>query len=653
MTHQPAFSRASPSISMELLTATDAQIDEAVAFTDPMVLRGLIYQLTGDESIAATAVVPTRFFFAQASALASPDDVAMIQRKAASFLKAHRDSGAHRLDIGPRERLAKSLALTSGEAIPARELDMWIEESAIDPWARAAHWPKVPTPAQLQNFSVIVVGAGMGGLGAAVQLKQAGIDYRVIEKNGGVGGTWFENRYPGARVDTPSRAYTHIFGADFIFSHPFAPQSENERYFNWVADQHQLREHISFNTEISSMTWDEQSERWNIVASGPAGEERYAANAIICASGLLARPNVPVLPGMDSFKGESFHTARWPAELDLKGKRVAVVGTGATGYQMVPELANLTDHVYLFQRKPQWVFELPGYRHELPPQLNWLDRNLPFHINFMRLRTNWLTGEHVYSPIFSVDPEWSDPYTRSALNKEVRDARIAYIQQKFASRPEMIDRMIPPHPPFSARPLLVDADYNIYDALLREDVTLVSGGIERVTERGVVSQGEEYPVDVIVYATGFKANELLWPMEVTGVGGRTVEQFWETDGARAYVAGSMMPGFPNLFMLYGPNTNPAAGGGIVNHEEMVTRFAIEWIQALITEGRGSVEVTSQAFARYNQTLDEREAGKTYTDPRAQNFFMNQHLRSSVMCPFAPSELWNWLKHADRSDFTVK
>lgn len=638
---------------LELLNVTDEEIQQIIKFTDPMVLRGLIYQLTGDESLAKTKVAKARFFFAQAYSPASTDDTDLIQVKAFEFLKRYRDEGAGAIDIGPTERLARSLALTCGEEIPEDELAMWIEEAAIDPWARTANWPAQPSAHQIEDFSVIVVGAGMGGLGAAVQLKKAGIRYTVIEKNPAVGGTWYENRYPGARVDTPSRAYTHIFGADFIFSHPFAPQSENERYFNWVADQHELRPHIRFNTEVRSMVWDEAAKLWSVKVTGREGEQTLQANAIICASGLLARPNLPTLPGMESFKGRAFHTARWPADLDLAGKRVAVIGTGATGYQMVPELADLTGHVYLFQRKPQWVFELPGYRHPLPPQVNWLDRNLPFHINFMRFRTNWLTGEHVYSPIFSIDPEWPDPHTRSALNKEVRDGRIAYIREKFASRPEMIDSMIPPHPPFSARPLLVDADYNIYDALLRDDVSLVTGGIERITETGIISAGKEYPVDVIVYATGFKANELLWPMEVRGVGGQTVEELWAIDGARAYTSGSMLPGFPNLFMLYGPNTNPAAGGGIVNHEEMVTRFAIECMQQLIVEGKRQVDVTQDGYWRYNHMLDEREAGKTYTDPRAQNFFMNRFARSSVMCPFAPSELWKWLRYPDRNDLIME
>jgi 4-hydroxyacetophenone monooxygenase len=628
-------------VRSELLLASDAEIDEAIKFTDTMALRGLIYQLTGDEELANVKVEKVRVFFADAYAPAGDDGAALIRSKAAAFLKSYRDGGAGPIGPGPMERLPKSLALSAGEALIESELPMWIEETAIDPWSRALDAKIPPGP----NFTVAVIGAGMGGLGAAVQLAKAGIPYFIIEKNGEVGGTWYENRYPGARVDTPSRAYTHIFGADFVFDYPFSPQADNEKYFNWVADHFGVRENIRFNTEVTSMDWDEAAQIWRI----RAGEQTFTANAIICASGLLARPNLPILPGIDSFNGPAFHTARWPADLDVTGKRVAVIGTGATGYQLVPELANLAGHVTLFQRKPQWIFAVPGYLSKLPPAVTWLDRNLPYHINFMRFRTNWLTGEHVYGDVFNLDPDWPGVDDKSALNREIRDARIAYIRESFAGNPELAGAMIPPHPPFSARPILVDDAYNIYHAIQREDVTLVTSGVDRVTATGVVAGDTHYPADVIVYATGFKANDLLWPMTIRGRGGVTIGDLWARDGCRAYASGSMIPAFPNFFMLYGPNTNPANGGGIVNHEEMVTRFALECCARLIKDNKCAVEVSQAGFERFNALLDTRERGKIYTDPRAQNFFMNPHGRSSVMCPFAPSELWQMLKPLPEKD----
>ena len=638
-------------VRSELLDASDAQIDAAVRTSDPMALRGLIFQLTGEEDLVDVATRQQRIFMAEAAIPATDKDIDFIFDRAAAFLKRYRDEGALPIGPGPLERLAKSLALAAGEALDPVELEMWTEETAINPWARELKWPSTPPKDSLEAFSVAVIGAGMGGLGAAVQLQRAGIPYFIIEKNDDVGGTWYENRYPGARVDTPSRAYTHIFGADYVFDYPFSPQEQNEDYFRWVADKHCLRKKTYFNTEVRRMTWDEAESEWVIETDTADGPRTFRAKGVISATGLLARPNVAAFEGEGAFKGQMFHTARWPQDLDYSGKRVAVIGTGATGYQLVPVIAQSAAHVVLVQRKPQWIFDVPGYLAPLNPEVTWLDRNLPYHINFMRFRTNWLTGEHVYGEVFNLEPEWTgtDGISRSRLNAEVIADRKAYIRSKFAERPDLIEAMTPIHPPFSARPILADAEYNIYDALLGEKVTLATGSVDRITETGLVVAGQEYAADIIVKATGFRANDLLWPMEIKGRSGQTVEEFWSKDGCRAHVAGSTMPGFPNMFIIYGPNTNPAQGGGIVNHEEMVTRFALECFAKLILEDKKSVEVSGSAFERYNELLDKRERLKIYTDDRAQNFFLNKHRRSSVMCPFGPSELWKMLREQNQDD----
>ncbi|MDT5299475.1 MAG: 4-hydroxyacetophenone monooxygenase, partial [Mycobacterium sp.] len=218
----------------ELLEATDEMIEDAVKYADPMVLRGLIYQLTGDESLQGTEVASVQFGFLEAQMPASRAAAALIQSKAAEFLKAYRDRGAGDISVGPQTRLQRSLGLAAGADIPDTEIDMWLEQLALDPWARGHVWHEQrPSPERLQQFTVAVIGAGMGGLNAAVQLKHAGIPFTLLEKNSGVGGTWYENRYPGARVDSPSRAYTHIYGVDFPLPGAFSEQAANEKYFNW------------------------------------------------------------------------------------------------------------------------------------------------------------------------------------------------------------------------------------------------------------------------------------------------------------------------------------------------------------------------------------------------------------------------------------
>jgi 4-hydroxyacetophenone monooxygenase len=628
---------------LELLDATDETIEDAVRFADPMILRGLLYQLTGDASVAATEVRSRVLGLAEAMVLAHASDAELLQTKAAELLKSLRDSGAGDVGVGSLDRLPTSLSLACGEEIPAADVELWVEQVALDPWARALTWRKEPAPERLQEFSVVVIGAGGGGLGAAVYLERAGVPYVVVEKNTGVGGTWFENRYPGARVDTPSRAYTHTFGAGFEYPNPFCAQVENEKYFNWIADEFGVRDHIEFETEVKSVIWDEDAKVWEISAVGPTGPRTWRANAVISGVGFLARPNVPNIEGLAEFEGPVFHTARWPSDLDLSDKRVAVIGSGCTSYQMVPELAEMAGHTYLFQRTPNWCFDVPGYRSPYPPQVNWLDRNLPYFNNFARFRSCWLSGPEKLGAAFNADPAFQDPHARSAANKRARDARLEFMQRKFVDHPELMEAMLPVAPPFSSRPVLVDSEYSVYDALLRDDCDLVTEGIRRIKQDAIeLEGGRECRVDVIVLATGFKANDFLWPMEVRGRDGQLIEQLWEKDGARAYL-GTMLPGFPNLFMIYGPNTNATGGLGTFDFEEMVIRFALQCIEHLITEDKQAVDVSVDAYWRYNDELDRHEALKIYTDPRADNYYKNEHGRSAANSPFDIRQMWAWLR----------
>jgi 4-hydroxyacetophenone monooxygenase len=389
-------------VRRELLEASDEFIDDAVQFADPMVLRGLLYQLTADPELAQTELTMVARGLVPLPAPATPEVAQLLRRKAAAFLKSYRDAGAGPIGPGPQDRLEQSIRLTWGQPIADENIRMYYEELALDPWARSLEWKDGVDPAAREAFSVTVIGAGMGGLNAALQLKRAGIPFTVIEKNGGVGGTWHENRYPGARVDTPSRSYTHIVGVDFGYPYPYCPQVENQRYFDWVADNFDLRGDIRFNTEVRSLTWDEEAAMWDVHVVGPEGERTLRSNAVITAVGFLNRPSLGDIPGQGAFQGPSWHTSRWPEAFDLRGKRVAVIGTGATGYQMIPELALEAGHVTVFQRTPQWLVPSPGYRSPFPPQVGWLDRNLPYYTNFMRLRTA-VGGD--FSHAVEIDPD--------------------------------------------------------------------------------------------------------------------------------------------------------------------------------------------------------------------------------------------------------
>jgi 4-hydroxyacetophenone monooxygenase len=654
MTNEAGNYPAHPGERRGLLDATDAVIDDAVSYADPVMLRGLLYQLTGDEEVASTEVTVTPPGDIVPPVLARESDVEFLRAKAASYLKAHRDAGAGPIDIGPRDRLARSLALAAGvEEVPPVDLECWLEELGLDPHVRGLTWQRPPPPERLASFSVVVIGAGMGGLNAAVQLKHAGIEFTVLDKNSGVGGTWFENVYPGARVDSPSRTYTHIFGVGIDLSNPFCDRAENQRYFNRVADDFDVRRHIVFDTEVVSLRWEEEEATWEVTAKGLQGESVWHPSVVISAVGMLSRPSIPHIEGASDFRGLSFHTARWPQDLDLVGLRIGVIGTGCSGIQLVPELAPLTGHVVVFQRSPQWLFDRQGYRLPYPPQVTWLDQNFPYFRNFMRFRAQWLMGPYLSGPLREVDPTFDHPHARSAVNKRLRDERVAFIERKFASRPDLIEKMVPAFPPYARRPVMVDADYCYYDALLRDDVTLVTEGIDRITPSGIRTvEGTEHEFDVIVFATGFKANELLWPMEVRGLDGRSIEDLWSKDGPRAYL-GSMAPGFPNFFMIYGPNMNAYGGLGVLNLEEMAVRFTLDRIEHLLLNDRRSVDVTEAAYLRWNKTLDERESSRIYMDLRAKSYYQNEHGRSATNCPFYGTEMWHWLRRPALEDLIVR
>jgi 4-hydroxyacetophenone monooxygenase len=617
----------------ELIEASDQEIEDALGYAEPMVLRGVLYQLTGDESVAATEAVASAVGFHAATSL-SPEGMAFLRSKAAEFLKSYRDQGAGEFPIGSEERLQRSLSLTAGEDIPDRDMAFWLEELALHPWARALEWPERPEPEQLQGFEVLVIGAGMLGLNAAVQLKRAGIRYTVVEKNPEIGGTWFENRYPGCRVDTPSRAYTLICGVEYNYPYQYSPQSENEKYVHWLADKYDVRQSIEFNTEVKSLLWDEDAKLWEVQALGPDGPRTWRVNAVMTAVGLLNRPSVPDFEGAEEFKGELLHTARWPSGLDITGKRVAVVGSGCSGYQTFPDIARVAAHTFLFQRTPSWVFETKNYLTPLPPQVNWLERNLPYYRNFLRLRGRWLHGPVLQGRFFSKDPHVNDP---------MREQRLEFMRRKFAGHPELMDKMLPNYPPAASRPVMVDEEYSVFDALLQDNTTLVTDGIARITADGIVDgSGQEHAVDVIVLATGFKANDFLWPMEIRGREDKTIEQLWEKDGARAYL-GTMLPGFPNFFVIYGPNTNPVSGAGNPAIHEMGTRFAIECVAHLILKNESTVDVTLDAYLQYNDEVDKAEPTRIYIDAGVKNYYTNDYGRSAVNCPFDARKMWEWFR----------
>jgi 4-hydroxyacetophenone monooxygenase len=352
---------------------------------------------------------------------------------------------------------------------------------------------------------------------------------------------------------------------------------------------------------------------------------------------------------MAQFQGPSWHTARWPEGADLRGKRIAVIGTGCTGYQLIPELAREASHVTVFQRTPQWLFPVPGYLSLSPQQLLWLDRNLPYHTNFMRFRAFYAAGPDL-AKMFDIDPSFKDPFACSEVNKAARDRAIAFLESKLKD-PKLVETMTPNHPVWSARPVVVDPEYCILDVIQRDNVSLVTSGIKRINRTGIeAGDGSQHDVDVLVYATGFKANDFLYPMTITGRNGKTIEQLWAADGARAYL-GCMMPGFPNLWSLYGPNTN--GGLPVAQFHEVTILYALQCMEKLILDGKQAVEVKDDAYWRYNEVVDKGNSMKVWADPRAHNYWWTKHGRTASQIPFTGYEVRQYMLRPNFADLEIR
>ncbi|MFT3852986.1 MAG: NAD(P)/FAD-dependent oxidoreductase [Ilumatobacteraceae bacterium] len=631
----------------ELLSAHDDLIKDAVQYADPMVLRGLLYQLTGNEDVIATKTTSSVIDGITFTAVVDEQSLAFLRAEAARLLMRLRDEGPGEVMPGPKERLHTSMSATAGESIRDADVDMYLERLALDPWALGLD-SSVELPHDASNsFRVAVIGAGMAGLGVGVHLRRAGIPFFILEKGSGVGGVWFWNRYPGARVDVASRSYTHTFAADYLQASEHAAQSENERYFNWVADTFEVRPRIEFNTEVISVVWDDAASEWEITAQQPDGRRVFRANVVVSAVGIFSHPNMPDIEGLDDFKGRVFHSARWPADLEVADKKIAIIGSGCSAYQMAPVLAQETKQITMFQRTPSWVNGVPRYLDEMLPQVAWLDRNLPYHVNFARLRATWHARPESFYVQFTADPDYrGDPSAASEANKQRRDRLITWMRTKFADRPDLVEKMIPPYPPGAARPVLVDADNSVYDVLNRGDMSLVTDPIERISERGVVAGGVEYEADIVVLATGFRVNDFLWKMDVRGRDGATVTELWSEDGARAYL-GTLLPGFPNFFMLYGPNTNGVGGFAILEFEEIVTRFIMQCVAKLATGAATTVEVAADAYSRFNEEQDRADALKIYNfDPSVRTYYTvgtKTNRRSITNSALDIRLLWHWLR----------
>lgn len=529
------------------------------------------------------------------------------------------------------------------EYIPMMLSDMGFDGTTLE----KIKWQKEPPKECRDEFKVAIIGAGISGLCAAVHLQRAGIPFVIIEKNPTVGGTWYENTYPDCGVDTPNHFYSFSFEPNFNWSRFYSKRDEIFAYLERFTDKYDLRRHIRFETEVLRAEYDEGEKSWRLSIRDKNGhEENLQTNALVSAVGQLNRPKIPDFPGKDTFERPAFHSAEWESQHDLKGKKVAVIGTGASAMQFAPAIAPLVEELIIFQRSPHWIRMLPDYHREVSESKGWLLRNIPYYRNWYRFKLFWSYGDGIWDSLHK-DPEW--PHSDRSLNSENEYHRQIYIRnlrKALNDDADLMAKVIPDYPPFAKRMLI---DNHWCEMLKRDNVTLLTSGVQRIERNGVVDDdGALNEVDVIIYATGFHAHDFLAPMEIHGRDGKTLSKAWRDD-PKAYL-GITTPGFPNMFMLYGPNTNLAHGGSTIFHAECQARYIMQCLMHLIETNSREVEVREEINADYNDRVDAEHNSMVWTHPDVGNWYKNSRGRVVSNSPWRLVDYWSMTRQPNFDDF---
>jgi cation diffusion facilitator CzcD-associated flavoprotein CzcO len=429
---------------------------------------------------------------------------------------------------------------------------------------------------------VVVIGAGFGGIGLGIKLKAAGLDdFVILEKSDAVGGVWRENRYPGAACDVPSHLYSFSFEPRADWPRKYANQADILDYLIHCTRKYGLEPHIRFGAEVGEARWDETSNHW--IVRTRAGDV-FEAQSLVTATGQLSQPVIPSLPGLADFAGPTFHSAQWRSDIDLAGKRVAVIGTGASAIQFVPEIAPLTEQLTVFQRSAAYVLPKPDKAY--PPWQLALFRRIPAALRLSRM-LQYLKHE-VTAFAFVTFPS-ALKVKRPAFHRHLRAG---------VSDPNVRARLVPGYR-IGCKRILLSNDY--FHAFDRPNVMLVTTGIRQICADAIVTaDGTERKVDCIILGTGFAATDFLVPMTIKGIGGKDLRQAWRS-GAEAYL-GMSVAGFPNFLMLYGPNTN-LSHNSIVFMLESQIRYVVACLQRL--RSARSIEVKPDVQNRFNARLQQR------------------------------------------------
>lgn len=502
------------------------------------------------------------------------------------------------------------------------------------------------------DFDVLVIGGGMSGIAAGVKLAEAGYNYTIVEKNADLGGTWYENRYPGVGVDTPSHFYSYSFELNPEWSHYHPKGQEIQDYLTGVADKHGVRGHVVFNTRVTGAIWDEPSRKWHVHLCDKDGRtSERVVSAVLLAHGVLNRWSMPAIPGLDRFAGPKMHSAGWDTSVDLTGKRVALIGTGASAAQIAPAIADQVAQLTIFQRSKHWVLNNPDINTGVNDNIRFALRNIPHYKEWFRFRVYWFTGDGLYGNV-KMEPDWpNQDVSISAQNDGARTYALHYIRTRLADRPDLITKMTPDYPIFGKR-IVLDAEGGWLDTLVKPNVTLEDRAIDHIEADAVVlKDGTRIEADVLALATGFEVAKVVGDLEIVGAQGHRIQVDWGEDDPRSYL-GVMAPGYPNFFLILGPNSAPNHAAGVNMVMEAQINWMIETLDLMVAEGAHRVEPTMAAYEQWNADVEAQMQQMIWSHPKAKSYYLNSKGRNIISCPFRLADYWSWTRHPRRDDLIL-
>ena len=572
-----------------------------------------------------------------------------IREEAFQLIRTLRDEGGNMPPTPDVKQMRHLMEFSTAEPLEDEFCAMLLEETNFvnrdNTWKPELE--KLTGGAAGENFSVIVVGAGMSGICTGIKLSEAGVDYTILEKNAAVGGTWYENSYPDCGVDTPNHFYSYSFERNANWSGYFSKRDELHGYFERCTDQFGIRDHIQLNSEVQKMQFDTGSQTWHVTVKRQDGSvDALTANAVISAVGQLNRPVIPDFDGLETFEGESFHSARWQHDVSLEGKRVAVIGTGCSAVQLVPKTADRASHLTVFQRSPHWISPNKDYYRPVEAGLKWALNHIPLYAEFHRARMifgfmdrNW--------PAVPSDPAWDHKdRAMSEVNDMLREALAGYISEQLGDQQELMKKCLPDFPVFGKRLII---DNNWYQHMTREDVNLVDEPIVRFHPKGIeTADGTIQEFDVVVFATGFNSNRFLWPMDVVGKSNVSLGERWG-EYPQAY-KGILVPDYPNLFCIYGPNTNIVHGGSIIYNTECQVHYIMQCLVLMLKQRGKLLEIPQEATDEYNEEVQNLSKNLAWGHPGVESWYKNSDGKVVNNSPFSNLEYWSRTHDAEPNTY---